>query len=204
MQPAKSQLLPMGGAVVQDRPPLAGIQVVSRAKSLGIIFGSRGVVGVDWGDRMGIVRQRMQKISRPPNLSAFGRAFAVNGYALSTLLYHAQFTGVLPSEHSANLVRWSAALVDRGLGPEDSLRRPPGIPTDCMCGGLQKRSRSRHLGMPLETTGVCPYTAKQYDNKAQGQELVNCYTMTVLHNCCRSTSRVCCAASVTVCCSTTF
>jgi hypothetical protein len=132
MQPAKSQLLPMGGAVVQDRPPVAGIQVVSRAKSLGIIFGSRGVVGVDWGDRMGIVRQRMQKISRLPNLSAFGRAFAVNGYALSTLLYHAQFAGVLPSEHSANLVRWSAALVDRGLGPEDSLRRPPGIPTDCM------------------------------------------------------------------------
>jgi hypothetical protein len=108
----------MGGAAVQDRPPVAGIQVVSRAKSLGIIFGSRGVVGVDWGDRMGIVRQRMQKISRLPNLS--------------TLLYHAQFTGVLPSEHSANLVRWSAALVDRGLGPEDSLRRPPGIPTDCM------------------------------------------------------------------------
>jgi hypothetical protein len=88
MQPAKSQLLPMGGAVVQDRPPVAGIQVVSRAKSLGIISGSRGVVGVDWGDRMGIVRQRMQKIRRLPNLSAFGRAFAVNGYALSTLLCH--------------------------------------------------------------------------------------------------------------------
>jgi hypothetical protein len=132
MQPAKSKLLPMGGAAVQDRPPVAGIQVVSQAKSLGIIFGSRGVVGVDWEDRMGVVRQRMQKISRLPNLSAFGRAFAINGYALSTLLYHAQFTGALPSEHSANLVRWSAALVDRSLGPEDSLRRPPGIPTDCM------------------------------------------------------------------------
>jgi hypothetical protein len=134
MQPPKSKLLPMGGrgTSAADNSPVAGIQVVSQAKSLGIIFGGRDVVGVDWGHRMGVVRQRMQKISRLPNLSAFGRAFAINGYALSTLLYHAQFTGALPAEHAADLVKWSAALVDRGLGPDDSLRRPPGIPTECM------------------------------------------------------------------------
>jgi hypothetical protein len=39
-----------------------------------------------------------------------------------------------------------------------------------MCGGLQKRSKSRHLGMPLETTGVCPYTAKQYDTPNPGKK----------------------------------
>jgi hypothetical protein len=134
MQPSKSKLLPMGGGVggADNHPPVAGIQVVSQAKSLGIIFGGRGVIGVDWNHRMGVVRERMQKISRLPNLSAFGRAFAVNGYALSTILYHAQYTGALPDEHSGNLVKWSAALVDKGLGPDDSLRRPPGIPTDCM------------------------------------------------------------------------
>jgi hypothetical protein len=61
---------------------------------------------------------------------------------------------------------------------------------------------------PILQSNMTPLTLekkkKQYDNKAQGQELVNCYTMTVLHNCCRSTRRVCCAASVTVCCTTTL
>jgi hypothetical protein len=69
---------------------VSGIQVVNEAKALGIIFGCQGWKGMDWGHRMGVVKQRMQKISRIPNLSAFGRAFATNGYALSTMLYHAQ------------------------------------------------------------------------------------------------------------------
>jgi hypothetical protein len=56
----------------------------------------------------------------------------VNAFALSTLLYAAQFAGALPGEHAASLTRWCGALVDAGLGPEDDLRRPPGIPVACM------------------------------------------------------------------------
>jgi hypothetical protein len=63
----------MGGGVRGDGPPVSGIQVVNEAKALGIIFGCQGGKGMDWGHRMGVVKQRMQKISRIPNLSAFGR-----------------------------------------------------------------------------------------------------------------------------------
>ena len=57
---------------------------------------------------------------------------AVNAYALSTLLYGAQYACAIPAEHATCLVKWSAAVVDAGLGPDDDMRRPPGIPTSCM------------------------------------------------------------------------
>ena len=133
MQPAKSKLLPIGGGVQGTGPPVAGIQVVSESKALGIIFGCQGGKGMDWGHRMGIVKQRLQKISRIPNLSAFGRAFAVSGYALSTMLYHAQFTGLLPAQHTTDLVKWCTALVNKGKGPDDDLRGGgPGVPGGCL------------------------------------------------------------------------
>ena len=134
MQPRKSHYLHMGhtAAVPLPLPPGTALQVVGQAKSLGIIFGGDGVVGVNWVDRMQIVRDRLQRISRIPNMSAFGRAFAANAYAMSTLLYGAQFTGSLPQEHGDTLQKWVAALVDAGLGPADDLRRPPGIPQSCM------------------------------------------------------------------------
>jgi hypothetical protein len=133
MQPTKSKLLPMGGGVRGDGPPVSGIQVVNEAKALGIIFGCQGGKGMDSGHRMGVVKQHMQKISRIPNLSAFGRAFAINGYALSTMLYHAQFTGLLPAEHTTDLVKWCTALINHAKGPEDNLRgRGPGVPKECL------------------------------------------------------------------------
>ena len=132
VQPPKSMLLPMGRDVGDSEAPVAGLRVVDRAKSLGVVFGSRGVVGVDWEQRLAMVRTRLQNISNIPDLSAFGRAFAVSGYALSTLLYHVHYAGALPAEHAATLLKWTAALVDRGLGPDDCLARPPGIPKACM------------------------------------------------------------------------
>jgi hypothetical protein len=131
VQPPKCQLLPLGHAV--DAPTsVAGIQVWNTCKSLGVLFGSMGVVGVDWEHRLGIVRARVQKISRIPDLSMFGRAFAFNGYAISTLLYHTHFTGSLPAEHATKLIKWASALVDAGLGPDDDQRRAPGVPRACM------------------------------------------------------------------------
>lgn len=91
-----------------------------------------GTVEVDWEDKLAKVKHRLAKIANVPNLSAFGRAFAANAYALSTLLYAGQFAGYLPSQHTATLQKWCAAVVDAALSPEGDLRRPPGIPADCM------------------------------------------------------------------------
>jgi hypothetical protein len=134
VQPSKSHLLRIGHGVSaqQPAPADATIAVTETAKSLGIVFGGNAVVGVDWEARMQVVRRRLHTISMIPDLSAFGRAFAANAYALSTLLYGAQFTGTLPQQHGTQLQRWVSALVDANLTPEGSLQRPPGIPHDCM------------------------------------------------------------------------
>jgi hypothetical protein len=158
MQPRKTHLLPLGRDV-QEEAPVAGLQVVSTAKSLGVLFGSRGLSGVDWEDRMQGVKDKLQKISRLPGLSAFGRAFAANGYALSKILYHAQYAGSLPQAHAEKLSKWTAALIDKGLGPEDDLRRAPGFPTACMAahprdGGLGLLPVQAHLFSRLACEGV--------------------------------------------------
>ena len=145
VQPPKCQLLPLGRAV-EEANPVAGLQIRDTCKSLGVVFGSTGVVGVDWASRLSVVRDRVQKISRIPDLSMFGRAFSFNSYAISTLLYHAQFTGALPAEHATQLIKWASALVDAGLGPDDDQRRAPGVPRACM----EAHPREGGLGlMPL-------------------------------------------------------
>jgi hypothetical protein len=49
-------------------------------------------------------RRHLQCIAYFPSLSAFGRAFAVNAYALSTLLYGAQYTcAMIPAEHTCSM-----------------------------------------------------------------------------------------------------
>jgi len=134
LQPPKCKLLPMGRvpSAVLASGPHAGLPVVPSATSLGVKFSSMGAPSMDWPHRVQRVKERMQRISTIPGLSAFGRAFAVNGYALSTLLYGAQFACAIPAAHAVVLQQWSAALVDAGKGPEDDLRRPPGIPWACM------------------------------------------------------------------------
>eukprot|EP00775_Hariotina_reticulata_P014965 gene14965-biopygen84 len=89
LQPAKCSLLPVGAVppAMSALPQQSGLRITTHARSLGVDFDSTGVLGLDWQQRMQQVRQRLQKITRIPHLSAFGRAFAVNAYALSTLLY---------------------------------------------------------------------------------------------------------------------
>lgn len=138
LNPTKTRLLHVGQQPTQaavpggTAPALGDLQVVAKAKSLGIFFDQHGKSSVNWDGRMEIVQHRMQNISRISKLSAFGRAFAANAYALSTLLYAAQYSGHLPAEVTDKLSKWTAALIDAGLGPDDDLRRPPGIPGDCM------------------------------------------------------------------------
>ena len=57
---------------------------------------------------------------------------------------------MLPHDMAADLSKWISALVDARLGPEDCLRRAPGIPADCMCahprdGGLGLLPLKEHV-----------------------------------------------------------
>ena len=81
---------------------------------------------VDWGQRTQRVLQRLQKISTLP-ISAFGRGIAASSYALSSLLYVAEFTGLptlpaptgrgRPVDAIAPVQAHVAKLVDTGRGP---------------------------------------------------------------------------------------
>lgn len=151
LNPSKTRVLLLGrqptAASAQQPPPAADVPVAESAKSLGVTFTGVGNVQVDWEARLAVVKQRLTKISNIPNLSAFGRAFAVNAYALGTLLYVSQFACSIPTQHAALLQKWCAAVVDAALSPEGSLQRPPGIPTSCMAA----HPRSGGFGMlPLQ------------------------------------------------------
>jgi hypothetical protein len=54
----------------------------------------------------------LDKLAKMP-LSAFGRAFGAGGYALSTVLYHAEFMGLPPDTMLRQLNARTAAVVDR-------------------------------------------------------------------------------------------
>jgi hypothetical protein len=158
VQPPKCQLLPLGRGAASSAP-VARLQVRNTCKSLGVIFGSVEVVGVDWEQRLDKVRERVQKISHIPDLSMLGRAFAFNGYAISTLLYHAHFAGCLPAEHANKLLKRASALVDAGLDPEDRQQRAPGVPRACVEahpreGGLSLLPVRAHLHSRLACEAV--------------------------------------------------
>ena len=138
---------------------LSGLQIVDSAKALGVMFDGQGASKVDWGKRLGKVKNRMQTISHIPGLTAFGRAFAVNAYALSTILYGAQYACELPHSESDLLRKWTSALVDAGLGPNDNLQRPPGVPGACMAahptdGGFGLLPLHHHLLSRWATEGA--------------------------------------------------
>jgi len=132
----KTKLLLIGcqPPVAQDQTAEqhSGLQIVDKTKALGVYIDGHGSSKVDWDKRMGTVKDRMESISRIPCLSAFGRAFALNAYALSTILYAAQFACELPHSESDQLRKWSSALIDAGVGPKGNLQRPPGVPGACM------------------------------------------------------------------------
>lgn len=90
--------------------------VVHSAKAVGLWFEEfTGAVSVDWEEIKTRIVQRLSKIARC-KLSAFGRAFAVNAYALSTFLYHAEFTDV-DAAFLLTLQPLIAAVVDREESP---------------------------------------------------------------------------------------
>ena len=117
LNPTKTQLLPVGACVAGFPQQVEGLAVVTEASALGLKFAAfSGEVRADWDELMKQVGNRLRTI-KGCNLSIFGRAFAVNAYALSQLLYHAEFAGLPPQGHLDKLQRAVAALVDRKQAP---------------------------------------------------------------------------------------
>ena len=111
LEPTKTKLLFIGtppeGALPEE---IEGMKVVHSAKALGLTYSEfSGDVEADWDELRKESYRRLQKIVRC-KLTAFGRAFAVNSYALSTFLYHAEFAGL---QEDAELTAKVAAVVDR-------------------------------------------------------------------------------------------
>ncbi len=76
----------------------------------------------DWSRAEGSITDRYSRLARLP-LSTLGRGFAASSYALSTLLYHAEFVGLPPPHVSRPVERDTAAMVDRREAPALRLAR---------------------------------------------------------------------------------
>ena len=146
------------GAVPPDAPQpgqqLGGLQVVQRARALGVEFSSgTGAPVVDWPAKVAAVRDCLRRVAGL-GLSAFGRGLACAGYAVSKILYHAECVGLPPDAVVAELSHVVAKLVDRGLAPDDRRRRFTGVRADLLvgkpvCGGfgvlpLVEHCQARH------------------------------------------------------------
>ena len=154
MLPSKTHLLPLGQPPAEPLPAtLHGLPVASSVKALGLTFSQfSGAVAVNWNSMIESVRERIDKIVNC-KLSLFGRAFAVNGYALSRFLFHSQFVGLPEGPRKSELFNLAAAAVDRKLClrprgvPGPSQQRFAGIKRDI----LQGHPKSGGIGLlPLE------------------------------------------------------
>eukprot|EP00887_Chlorella_sp_A99_P001838 scaffold19.g1838.t1 len=115
--------LPLGDVPQELPAALAGVRVVQEAKVLGVTLrAGTADPTVDWEQRVLSVQACFSRVARL-GLSAFGRAFAAGGYALSQLLFQAEFAGLPPPAEVAKLTGDAARLVDRGLAPGAAGRR---------------------------------------------------------------------------------
>ena len=138
----KCQLLLLGWPPGHPLPhTIEGMRVVSHATTLGIQFSDEGngqepAPGVDWEQRLKVVRACYDKLARLP-LSMFGRAMGAAAYGVSQLLYHAEFSD-MPDTVMEQLLKMTAKLVDRGLAPAASPfrrgHRLPGIRSSLLPG----------------------------------------------------------------------
>ncbi|KAG1671689.1 hypothetical protein FOA52_007480 [Chlamydomonas sp. UWO 241] len=121
----KCGVLPLGsaGAGLLAGAQVAGLRVLDAGVSLGVPVSAglpppEGVTGV--------CRKRLvaayTKLARFP-MSAFGRGHAAATYGVSRILFRAVHCGMTP-EAERLLSRWTAALVDRSVGPDPPAELP--------------------------------------------------------------------------------
>jgi hypothetical protein len=126
---SKTTAIPIGNLAASPPPADLPLRVATKPVMLGVPLSadlSSGIqpAKVDWAPRTQRVLQRLQKISTLP-ISAFGRGLAASSYALSSLLYVAEFSDIptLPAPRGrlvdaiAPLQAHVAKLVDTGRGP---------------------------------------------------------------------------------------
>jgi hypothetical protein len=137
LNPDKVELMLVGeldaGATVPDQ--VEGLRVVRQAKTLGIIFSNdpQQPVTVDWPARLQRVDTDLDKLVRL-HLSTFGRAFAAGGYALSKLLYHAEFGGMPDDSVMQHLTTSLNKVVDRCQTTSNTQHHLTGIPGSLLVG----------------------------------------------------------------------
>ena len=125
-QKTKAMLLgqpsPATTAAATAATAAGGPQFVQQITYLGIGYsgvwrGSRDATQLtDWERLVSVVQQRQDKIASL-QLSAFGRGIASSAYAVSALLYHAEFAGLPTPASLEQLRKDAAALADRGASP---------------------------------------------------------------------------------------
>jgi hypothetical protein len=113
---SKTQLLRIGQLGPVPADVTVPYTIVTEAVTLGIRFSNTAPTPAQlkqyWQPKLDNVYKCLQKLARMP-LSAFGRAFGAGGYALSTLLYHAEYMGLPPKGMLKQLQAKVAAIVDR-------------------------------------------------------------------------------------------
>jgi hypothetical protein len=118
---------------VPDSTTYGGLKVVGSAKALGVQHMATGQSLVDWSNLWSKVQAKLGYIAHLP-LSMFGRAFACDAYALSKLLYAAEFVGALPLQVSDTMQKEVCKLVDRGQAPHDHSRAFAGVAAELLVG----------------------------------------------------------------------
>jgi exonuclease III len=137
LEPSKTQLLPIGKHTTALPAEVGGLAVKTSASALGLKFKAfTGEVEADWAALVTKVEERQTKLARC-GLSMFGRAFASNAYAASSLLYHAEFAGLPPDDVVKRLEQTTAKLVVRGEAPAATGRGFSGVSAFNMVGRPQ-------------------------------------------------------------------
>lgn len=127
LNPAKTELLPVGDVPAGLPDFCHGLRVVSAATCLGLTFDSAAVPSADWPALLEGVKGCYARLARLPKLSVFGRGFASAAYGVSKMLYHAEFAGCPPPAVVSELDSTTAKVVERRLAPGDTTRRFAGL-----------------------------------------------------------------------------
>ena len=150
--------------------PDASSLVVEKSTALGIVFSrDPAAAAVDWDSRIAGIQRMLGQVKTMYNLSAFGRAFAVAGYCISTAMYHAEHGGLPSTAAMQALTADTARLID-GREPRAGRHRPSitgfskrmmvGHPTEGGLGALDldmhTRARWAKRGMQLANSGAIP------------------------------------------------
>jgi len=111
-----------------------GFRLVTTAKVLGIHVGEDAPPAEQqWNERISKLEKVLGKVVGMP-LSIFGRAFCSSAYAVSTVLYHAEFSEQPTPQQIHRLTQLIAKVVEAGLHPLSTRRVFRGVRAEFLAG----------------------------------------------------------------------